>query len=60
MSLAKASSILAKFEILTCKNYSFHGNGNVILSNSETMEERFPNCGITQLQAHFKENKCEH
>ena len=26
MRLAKISSISAKFEILTCKNFSFHGN----------------------------------
>ena len=28
MRLAKTSSISAKFEILTCKNFSFHGNLN--------------------------------
>ena len=28
MQLAKTSSISAKFEILTCKNFSFHGNLN--------------------------------
>ena len=28
MRLAKTSSVSAKFEILTCKNFGFHGNVN--------------------------------
>ena len=42
MRLAKTSSISAKFEILTCKNFSFHGN----LNDRNNMSERFSKfCG---------------
>ena len=42
MRLAKTSSISAKFEILTCKNFSFHGN----LNDRNNMAERFSKfCG---------------
>ena len=37
MRLAKTSCISAKFEILTCKNFSFHGN----LNDRNNMAERF-------------------
>ena len=37
MRLAKTSSIYAKFEILTCKNFGFHGN----LNDRNNMAERF-------------------
>ena len=44
MRLAKTSSISAKFEILTCKNFSFHGN----LNDRNNMAERFSKfCGKT-------------
>ena len=42
MRLVKPSSISAKFEILTCKNFSFHGN----LNDRNNMAERFSKfCG---------------
>ena len=42
MRLVKTSSISAKFEILTCKNFSFHGN----LNDLDNMAERFSKfCG---------------
>ena len=46
MWLAKTSSIAAKFEILPCKNYSFHGN----LNDRNNMAERFPKCDGKKLQ----------
>ena len=39
MRLAKTSSISAKFEILTCKNFSFHGN----LNDQNNMAKDFQN-----------------
>ena len=39
MRLAKTSSISAKFEILTCKNFSFHGN----LNDRKNMAKDFQN-----------------
>lgn len=50
MWLAKTSSFSPKFEILTCKNYSVHGNRNDIVSTFETLTERFPDCDVKQLQ----------
>ena len=44
MRLAKTSSSSAKFETLTCKNFSFHGN----LNDRNNMAERFSKfCGKT-------------
>ena len=53
--MAKTSSISPKFEILTCKIYSFHGNRNDIVCKFETKTERFPDCDPKQLQE-LKEN----
>ena len=39
MRLAKTSSISAKFEILPCKNFSFHGN----LNDRNNMAKDFQN-----------------
>ena len=41
MRLAKTGSISAKFEILTFKNFSFHGN----LNDRNNMAERFSKFG---------------
>ena len=46
MWLAKTSSIRAKFEILTCKNYNFHGD----LNDRNNMAETFPKCDGKKLQ----------
>ena len=44
MRLAKTSSISAKFEILTCKNFSFHGNLND--RNNMAFQDFQKFCGI--------------
>ena len=51
MWLAKTSSISSKFEILTCKNYIFHGNP----IDFETMVEKFPESDDKELRE-LKEN----
>ena len=51
MRLAKTSSILAKFEILTCKNYSFHGD----LNDRNNMAEIFPKCDVNKKLQELKQ-----
>ena len=59
MRLAKTSSISAKFEILTCKNFSFHGNLNDRNNMAESaLLTAIEECASRFLNSHFR-SRCD-